>query len=740
MTGKYSLESIKHREARAKKIVHDDQVTIGSWPRWCAYCLPRHLFAYISTAILAFSVAGCRVVGPDFSGAPIPEIGQDFHASPTLNGVAQADPATFWSSFSDPTLDQLVAQSLDQNLTVRQAAERIIEARANVSLNGGQLYPNVNSNSGYAFSKGSPNAQPFVGVNGRSFSLFSNGFDSNWEIDLFGRIERSIEAAEAELEAQHATLADVQQTLTADVATSYFTIRLLQEQISLIEHSIELQQSTAALVDGRTEAGISTELDREQTNAFLHRSNAQVAALRQQLDLEYNRLSLLLGETASQELRAFVGFRGVPTSSLAPLTGIPSDLLRRRPDIRKAESLVHAASARIGVAEADLYPSLSLIGSISLSAKDASQLFQSDSLAFTLGPSVKWNILHFGRICDNIEIHESRMRQTLAAYQQAVLSAVKEVEDSLVKYDGYQQQLVAIDQARQADAKAVELSLDRYKAGKANFQRVLDTQLQLLQDSQGVAAARANSIIQLVRLYKATGGGWPGRTSDPSDLFASFSGVEQIQELPTPTARHSNAPTEAPQGNANESPVVPNQVPPKRWFEEGSTDFFLDQWHQQVPVERQSQRQTLDAAAFGGRYPLGHSLTQRPSPRSRRRLAQQTANRSPETTSATELATDISPSQSQSPSDRYPVLKAGGPLPMHGSVRQTTSYGSVMPIQDGSDRGVKQAFEATPQEISKPEQRHKHSPPKNRPPSIWESETVTWTSTSDTLPATTFYR
>lgn len=739
MTGKYSLESIKHPEAWAKNNAHDNQVTIGSWPRWCVGNLPKHLFACISMAVLVFTITGCRVVGPDFSGAPIPEIGQDFHASSTLNGVPQADPTTFWSSFSDPILDQLVAQSLDQNLTVRQAAERIIEARANVSLNGGQLYPNVNSNSGYAFSKRSPNAQPFVGVNGRSFSLFSNGFDSNWEIDLFGRIERSIEAAEAELEAQHATLADVQQTLTADVATSYFTIRLLQEQITLIEHSIELQQSTAALVDGRTNAGISTELDREQTNAFLHRSNAQVAALRQQLNLEYNRLSLLLGETASQELRAFVGFRGVPESTLAPLMGIPSDLLRRRPDVRKAESLVHAACARIGVAEADLYPSLSLIGSISLSAKDASQLFQSDSMAFALGPSVKWNILHFGRIFDNIEIHESRMRQTLAAYQQAVLSAVKEVEDSLIQYDGFQRQLVAIDRARQADAKAVELSLGRYKAGKANFQRVLDTQLQLLQDSQGVAAARANSIIQLVRLYKATGGGWPGRTSDPSDLIANFSGVEQIQEFPTPAVQHSNAPTEAPRKNTNEPPTEPNREPPTRWFEEGSTDFFLDRWQQQVPVERQSQRQTLDAAAFGGRYPLGHSLTERRSSRPKRPRVQQTANRSLGTTSATELATGVAPSRS--PSDRYPILKAGGPLPIHGSVRQAASQGNAMPTNKaGADRQVKQAFEATPWELSKPNQQHKPSPSQHRTSSIWESETVTRTSTSDKRPSATSFR
>lgn len=567
--------------------------------------------------MIAVTFLGCRTVGPDFGGAPVPVLGPDFQAasgmSETPHPVPMADPVSFWSSFSDPILDQLVAQSLANNLTVRQAAERILEARANLQLNGAQRRPNVDSVGQYSFSKQSLNAQPFVGPNGNSFNLFTSGFDSTWEIDLFGRIRRSIEAAEAELETQHATLADVQQTLTADVASSYFTIRLLQEKISILESSIELQKQTAALVDDRLDAGISTELDREQTKAFLHRTQGQRASLAQQLDLEFNRLSLLLGEAPSDELRIFVGLRNVPSVSMTPDLGIPADLLRRRPDVRQAEAEVHAATARIGIAEADLYPSLTLLGSISLSAKSVSQMFQTESLAFNVGPSLRWNILHFGRICDNIEIQNARLKQILAQYEQAVLVAVKEVEDGLIKYQGYQTQQMSFDQARIADAKAVELSLERYRAGKANFQRVLDTQLQLLEDSQSVAATRANSLIELVRIYKATGGGWPGPTSDASELIGYRHSEIFIhsQDNPGPSVLEAGGMPDAniePQDEANQWKSLPN--------------FFLDEIGHRTPRVPTGKKSATNAVPSPQQAILLAGKSSQSEPRNRYPLGQ----------------------------------------------------------------------------------------------------------------------
>ena len=455
-------------------------------------------------------LSGCTLVGPDYQQPGLQNLSSEFQPRDFQQQPTQ-ELDDWWRSFADPTLDQLVGQALSSNLTVQIAAERIVQARANANLNGANFLPTVDSITSYEYRKRSPNARPFVGQNGNPFQLFNLGLDSSWEIDLFGRLERSLQAAEAELIAQEFSLQDVQQTLVADVASSYLTIRLLQDQLHTVERSIELQQETTTVVNGRAKAGVATKLDSEQTVAFLHRTGADKAALELQLDVEFNRLSILLGESPGSPLRDFVGFGPIPDAPYLPAAGIPADLIRRRPDVRQAEAVVVAATARIGIATADLYPTLSLLGTIGVSAQDVSALFQTDSLLFNVGPSFRWNILHFGRINDNIEIQESLTRQAVGSYRLAVLDAVKEVEDSMAKYEGFQKQLAALESAVQSDAKAVDLSLQRYEMGKSNFQRVLDVQVQLLQDAQAVAAARANANIQLIRLYKAVGGGWPGR-------------------------------------------------------------------------------------------------------------------------------------------------------------------------------------------------------------------------------------
>ena len=472
-------------------------------------------FVLLGCAVSLVFLSGCRVVGPGFVQPNVPTLSQQYQASELHQPSLELD--SWWHSFSDPTLERLVSHALQNNLSVQVAAERIIESRANVSLNGGNLSPNVTSQTGYEYLKRSPNARPFVGQNGNPFQLFTSGLDATWEIDLFGRLERALQASEAELFAQEYSLRDVQQTLVADVGASYLNIRLIQDQIQTITRSLSLQEETNRVVNGRADVGIGTKLDSEQTEAFLHRSRADKAILALQLSCEFNRLSLLLGESPALVIREFVGEGPIPDAPYIPEAGIPADLIRRRPDVRQAEAEVGVVTALVGVAEADLYPTLTLLGSISLSAQDISSLFETDSLAFSVGPSFNWNILHFGRICDNIEIHESRLRQAVTNYRSTVLSAVKEVEDAMVKYHGYQKQLASLENALRSDAVAVALSLQRYKAGRANFQRVLDSQLQLLQDSQASASARANANIQLVRLYRAVGGGWPGHSGNQTN-------------------------------------------------------------------------------------------------------------------------------------------------------------------------------------------------------------------------------
>ena len=408
-------------------------------------------------------LSGCAMVGPGYEQPALPMLSTNYQTRDSQLQPA-LDLETWWQSFSDPTLDQLVSRALANNLTVQVAVERIVEAQANMNMKGRKLCPKV---------------------------------DSNCEVDLFGRRERSQQAAQAELLAKEYSLQDVQQTLIADVATSYLNIRLLQTQIEIVEKSLQLQQETTTLVSGRAKAGVVTKLDAEQTVAFLHRTRAERVALESQLDTEFNRIGILLGESPTSSLRDFVGFGPIPNAPYLPAAGIPADLIRRRADVRQAEAEVGAATARIGIAKADLYPRLRLKGLISpLSASP-----------------LAGNFFDFGRGGDVVAIHESQMRQTVGNYRITVLDAVKEVEDSMALYDGYQKQLAELEIALQSDAKAVELSLQRYEMGKSDFQRVIDVQMQMLEDSQASAETRAKANIQMIKLYNAVGGGWPTQTA-----------------------------------------------------------------------------------------------------------------------------------------------------------------------------------------------------------------------------------
>ena len=439
----------------ARKLDHPIDIKRPSW--LATGCL-------FGSAVFGILLSGCASVGPGLQQPALPMLTSNYQVRDSqLQSTVDLD--SWWQSFSDPTLDQLVSRSLANNLTVQVAVERIVEARANLNMKGRKLCRHV---------------------------------DSNWELDLFGRIESTQQTAQANLLAKEFSLQDVQQTLVADVATSYLNIRLVQTQIEIVEQSLQLQQKTTTLVSGRASAGVVTKLDAEQTVAFLHRSRANKAALELELDTELNRLAILLGESPTFSLRNLVGVGSIPEAPYLPAAGIPTDLIRRRPDIRQAEAEVGAATALTGIAKADVYPRLRLSGFLSPLG----------------GPSpLAGNPLNFRRGNDNVEIQESRSRQAINNYRVAVLAAVKEVEDSMAMYDGYRKQLAELEIALQADARAVELSLQRYEMGKANFQRVIDVQVRMLEDSQASAEARAKANIQLIKLYKAVGGGWPGQAA-----------------------------------------------------------------------------------------------------------------------------------------------------------------------------------------------------------------------------------
>ena len=428
-------------------------------PSWLA-------IAYLlGLPMVGLLLSGCAMVTPDYSQPALPMLSASYQMRDSQLQPA-VDLDSWWHSFADPTLNQLASRALANNLTVQIAVERIVEARANVTMESRRLLPNVGMNC---------------------------------ELDLFDRHKRSQQVAEAELLANEYSLQNAQQALVADVATSYLMIRLLQNQIEIVDQSLQLQQATTTQVSGRAKAGVVTKIDAEQSVAFLHRTRAERAVLESQLDAEFNRLGILLGESPSPSLRGFVGFGQLPSAPYLPVAGIPADLIRRRPDIRQAEAEVVAATARIGIAKADLHPRFRLSGFLSPLSGDA--------LPFG------GNLFNSGRVQDNIDIHESRLRQAVGNYRVVVLNAVKEVEDSMAKFDGHQKQSVELERALQSDSKAVELSLQRYEMGKSDFQRVIDIQMQMLEDSQASAASRAKASVQLVNLYNSLGGGMPPQVS-----------------------------------------------------------------------------------------------------------------------------------------------------------------------------------------------------------------------------------
>lgn len=479
-------------------------MTTTNHPRWTLSGFKASLVLVVCTALAAGT--GCCVVGPDSTSPAPPILQNQFHGAQWAQPDASLSSAAWWNYFSDDVLNNLISQVQTQNLSLRQSYERIVEARSNLLLQGGQLLPNGDLIGEYAYSKNSANARPFVAANSDPFDLFRLGFDSRWELDLFGKIKRSIEAADSELKLQQYEYEYLRQTLMSDVAVSYLRIRLLQDQIILVEGNLGIQNETLSLVRQRGEAGVSTELDAKQTEAFRFRTQAALSSLQQQVELEFNQIAILLGQVPNAKLKMDIGVRQLPQIPVMPQFGVPAKLLMLRPDVKREEMAVRAATSRIGVAQADLYPQISLLGSISVSAKSVSALFETNGLAFSVGPSFSWNILHFNRIHHNIDIQQARLRQALLKYQETVLSAVREVEDSLISQEGFQRQWSDLNQAVAADQKSVELSLQRYKAGKANFQRVLDAQQQLLNDQQLLVQAQNSAITETVRLFRAAGG------------------------------------------------------------------------------------------------------------------------------------------------------------------------------------------------------------------------------------------
>lgn len=466
----------------------------------------------ILVAVSVFQV-GCTTLGPDFAKPEPPTVEDWIGDNPAISRDA-AELSDWWTVFNDPVLNDLVAQAFDQNLTLQITGLRILEARAQLGIAVGNQYPQVQELNGSASADGiSENGPNFNPTLDDEYSRYELGFDAVWEIDFWGRYSRGIESADASLNASFADYDDALVSLAAEVARVYVAIRTLQTQLNLAQANIALQQESLRIAQIRYDNGATTELDVQQAISNLTSTQARVPALTRSLYQALNSLSILLGKPPGELNLKSGGTSDIPIAPAQISAGIPAELLRRRPDVRQAEFQAASQSALIGVAQTDLYPRFSLFGSIGLQrsntgSSSTGDLFDSDSLVYSTGPAFSWKIFNYGRIRNNIRVQDARYQQALVNYQDTVLRAYQETEDAMIAFSQSQSEAGFREMSAAAAFRATELASIQYREGAVDFQRVIDSERNLVAQQEQWTSARGDIALNLIALYKALGGGW----------------------------------------------------------------------------------------------------------------------------------------------------------------------------------------------------------------------------------------
>lgn len=507
------------------------------------YRRPAHPTLSQLFGLLVVFLGGCSL-GPNFRR---PEMAQP---ASLLSGRQQTDvasrpvsapiPLRWWRLFQDPELTALEAQVAAQNLDVRQASLRIIESRAEEGIAGGPAYPSFEANASYTREKAS-NKGIFAAAAGGSgvmgggggagtvasgagseggaggvssaglsaFNLFQAGFDSVWELDLWGKVRRAVEAAAAGTEAALYDRRAVLLSVEAEVARDYIGLRGVQRQLAITRVNLTTAQGLLRLTEDQEAAGLATDLDVARARAEAASISAQIPPLEQQQTQAINRLSFLLGKQPSALANELATVRPIPPVPPQVPVGLPAELLRRRPDIREAEAKLHAATANIGLAIADLYPDVSLTGSVGTQATKFANLFDLSARQWAFGPSVTLPIFEGGGLSSEVTLHRAQAKEAAIAWQQTVLTALEEVDDALTAYRDEQRRRVSLATAVGADKQALLLARERYEQGISSYIDVLDAQRNVLEAELAEATSTTTVSTDLVALYKALGGGWP---------------------------------------------------------------------------------------------------------------------------------------------------------------------------------------------------------------------------------------
>jgi multidrug efflux system outer membrane protein len=478
------------------------------------YVLRKIIFVRVVSLLfimtIVFFLTGCAAVGPNYA-KPETTVPETWHTQlkggPTAEEMNPQTLALWWTAFDDPQLSSLIERAVAGNLDLKDAWERVRQARASRGITKAGMFPTLDFSGSDTWTRSSEDTGT-----GKTDQLYSSSFDSGWEIDIFGGVRRSIEAAEAGLQATQEDLRDVLVSLLAEVALNYIEVRTYQSRLTAVQENLEAQNETYQLTLWRCQAGLSDELAVQQARYNLENTRSQIPSLHTGLQEAMNRIAVLLGEQPGKVHGELEESEPIPVTPPEIAVGVPADMIRRRPDIRRAERELAAQTANVGVATAELYPRFALTGSISARAASfnrlVSNLSSSGDLALTGGPQISWAIFDAGAIRQNIKVQSALQEQALIQYESAILDAIEDVENALVAYADEQDRNYNLRQAVEAAQSAVELSQYEYQAGLVDFSNVLDAQRSLLSFQNERAQSDGTIASNFVRLYKALGGGW----------------------------------------------------------------------------------------------------------------------------------------------------------------------------------------------------------------------------------------
>jgi NodT family efflux transporter outer membrane factor (OMF) lipoprotein len=463
-----------------------------------------------------FALAGCTTVGPDFT--PPRTDWDEGWTSPTLASLAPppagVDNTLWWRQFNDPSLDALIAAAMASNRDLKVAGLRVLEARAQLGIANAGLRPQLiegTASAGYG-----ANAPDFAPIGKSDFAYANVGANAAWELDFWGRFRRGVESADANYFANVANFDDFAIILRSEIAQLYISYRTTEAQLKITRENAELQKRNVEISDVLFRNGAEGELDVVQARTQYLATIAAIPQLESTLQQSRNAIAELLGRPPGLIAELALGPQKLPTTPAGVSTELPADLLRRRPDVRAAAFRAAAQSAQIGIAQSELYPSLTLAGTIGVTTTSlggASNLIQ-----LGVGPALRWNLFDFGRIRGNVRVQDARLEQALQAYQQQVVAAAREVDSAAIAFVKSHEQDVILDQSQQAAKRALDIAQTGYREGFTDFQRVLDAQAALFNQQEAFVINRGQHASDLIAIYKAVGGGWiPSTESDYAD-------------------------------------------------------------------------------------------------------------------------------------------------------------------------------------------------------------------------------